>query len=153
MDGKQWVSRVFFVPPIYFVIDRHMEWQDVVALMRTCKTLYHDWLSADTQRWKKARLFQALNRVVGIPYYSKLNMIRVVRNRAIASRMGILLCMGGCGKGVDFERVISRTLPYVVCVECAISPLRWGNFLVRRHLERAGMIWGDTMEEIRIEYL
>lgn len=127
---------VFKTPHVFFKIERHLRWQDVMALMQTCRVLYYEWLSKDTERWKDARLFKSLPAVLGIPKPRKLNVVCVVRKKALDG----ISCMGGCG-GCNVQRYKAcKSMPVIVCSHCALRCDMYGWKIIQLYAEKTEVI-------------
>lgn len=138
MEGL--ISLVLGYPHVYMVIEKYLKWQDLVHLMCTCRELYYDWVSKDTEKWKSLRLPQKICKVLGIPYPSNHNPIKIIRQRALdSSAIDILSysnvpCMGGCGQSIQNNKRVSYNLTYVICQVCAARSLSIGFWVVERYL-------------------
>ena len=110
------------------IIERYLDnWRDFIHLMCTCKQLYFEWVSKDTERWKRLRLpHHITKRVLHVFVPKNTNPTIVIRKRALDSylHMDILSyakvpCMGGCGRTIRASETVSMQLSWAVCQKCA----------------------------------
>lgn len=135
---------IFKIPSIYMVIERYLEWRDFIHLTCTCKELYLEWVSSDQKRWKDLRLPRFIgDHVLRLFVPARLNILVSIRRRAldaiITGDAHWFPCMGGCGVSCSVRDLVSKELPYAVCLECAGNCESQGTCIIERHFEKHGL--------------
>lgn len=137
---------IFRTPSIFYILEQYIQWRDLIHIMCTCRSLYFDWVSHDTQKWKDLKLPGFIcTAVLAIPFPLKLNPIKAVRERARRSIIlgtlsyALLPCMGGCGDTVQKSRVVSPALRYAVCKSCALKRSESGRQIVQVYFKKHGL--------------
>lgn len=116
---------LFKTPSIYLVIEGYLFWRDFLHIAQTCRELYYNWVSKDPTRWKDLVLPNFIYKcILGLEITETDNPIESIRERALESLISnntyyYYPCMGRCGKRVFEKFVVSRYLPYALCVGCA----------------------------------
>lgn len=148
---------IFRTPSIFYILEQYIQWRDLIHIMCTCRSLYFDWVSHDTQKWKDLKLPGFIcTAVLAIPFPLKLNPIKTVRERARRSIIlgtlsyALLPCMGGCGDTVQKSRVVSPALGYAVCKRCALVELGFGRYVVKIYFKKHGLT--DRPETYAMNY-
>lgn len=120
-------------------------------MMCTCRELYFDWVSNNTERWKGLQLPHFIcEAVLGLFVPRRLNPIKVIRRRSLEALTSnipsctLLACMGGCGRFIRDVELVSKKLSYAVCMECARRPGSQGEYIIERYFEKHDLTRGDT---------